>query len=1402
MANKFLNGIEVSSSAVVDGGSLSTGSTILDIQGSQGQLFSVTNSLVGDLFSVSDISGVPILNVNSSGAVNIDGTLSLGDSNKIQLGASQDLQIYHDGSNSYIQDTGTGDLIISADNDLTFKDGSGNIMANMNASNSVELMFGNSKKFETTSTGVSVTGSISAITASGHSFMLGNSNNTSSADTSGFRLHQSSYTDGRYTHRFRKYDQGGGVPLYIDGSVGTANIFTALARFGTYTGESKTFEVFGTIGATNLSGTNTGDQDLSGYSTTSHNHDGRYLRTHARYSDDLDTINSSGVYIWDVSEADDEPTGAGDGLLTIKYWDSSNWATASFQDFHNRTLHIKSKKSGTWQSDWAQVWTTDQLTTTNKANYDTAYTHSQATHAPTDAEANVQADWNATSGDALILNKPTVVEPGLLYRQTGANDSASIGPGWITVAKNQSSRRHGEVIVSDSESSDHAFIRIDWMRSYADSNFSVLNVGGHANRITGVRVLSQDSDDTYGWKYLQVYVTVASVYGTRVHTLGTPRGYTNHTSMTPILENTKTGYSVHGNALEDLDTSSLAAEEGLTVGGDIAVGGTVDGVDISALPTSFAPTDAEANVQADWNATTGDALILNKPTIPTDFVSATTGGNFGGNLSVHTGASTGSLSVGRTSDQSIKLYITDTNNSITAAQDSDSNSEHNFILNRTFAGTGANNFKIQKGGTDQFTLNSSGLATFAGSVQITGALTVNGTTTTINTATVEVEDNILQLNTTQGTPDTATATTSGISIYRGVDENDVAITEASLIFDDGDDTWDLTNNLTVAGDVTGSNLSGTNTGDQDLSGYLTSLPSHNHDDRYYTETEIDAQNVTLNETLAALRGWVPGFSNSDDSSLTWDRTEDALRINSSTDTSIGAVYKAMRVIAGMTIRVTVTVKGDVAGTDGLYLRLQKHDGNLPDGKTHVSHDEAGSSEFVQEDDSEILTWYENGAISTDWVTHEKDVTITSGGYISFLVLNWTGNSNDSVWVKTPDIQIVTAATSATVVTNANLTGGVTSVGNAATVVTNANLTGHVTSVGNAAVLGSFTTAELNAAISDGSINIDQTLPTDFVSAASGGTFSGNIDASNLSGTNTGDNSANTHSSLFIDRGSIDVTTSSGGSNSNPFDNAHTETKISENGMRTLTYTGASAFMYTFANGGSASVVQYGAHYNGNDFYMRTRTDGSTWNNWRKLYHDNNIPTWNQNTTGNAATASSATIASRVTINSGFSGTYPMLVEVESSGIIYNNTNVTYNGTSNTLTSPNFSGNLTGNVTGNVTGSAGSVAWGNITSRPYIVNASNNSATATTTIANVAHATYTAAFFDFVIKNGTNVRAGTVYACHNGASTPLVEFAETSTVDLGDTSDVTLAVDISGANMRLRATTTSSTWTIKSLIRAI
>ena len=52
-----------------------SGSTILDIQGSQGQLFSVVDSLSGSLFAVKDISGYSILDVDSSKTVSLTGPL-------------------------------------------------------------------------------------------------------------------------------------------------------------------------------------------------------------------------------------------------------------------------------------------------------------------------------------------------------------------------------------------------------------------------------------------------------------------------------------------------------------------------------------------------------------------------------------------------------------------------------------------------------------------------------------------------------------------------------------------------------------------------------------------------------------------------------------------------------------------------------------------------------------------------------------------------------------------------------------------------------------------------------------------------------------------------------------------------------------------------------------------------------------------------------------------------------------------------------------------------------------------------------------------------------------------------------------------------------------------------------
>lgn len=83
------------------------------------------------------------------------------DKSYIALGTGKDLQIYHDGIHSYIEDTGTGDLRIKSNGTSIA------LLANANEdmvlaipNGAVNLYYNNSKKFETTSTGVNITGSM------------------------------------------------------------------------------------------------------------------------------------------------------------------------------------------------------------------------------------------------------------------------------------------------------------------------------------------------------------------------------------------------------------------------------------------------------------------------------------------------------------------------------------------------------------------------------------------------------------------------------------------------------------------------------------------------------------------------------------------------------------------------------------------------------------------------------------------------------------------------------------------------------------------------------------------------------------------------------------------------------------------------------------------------------------------------------------------------------------------------------------------------------------------------------------------------------------------------------------------------------------------------------------------
>jgi hypothetical protein len=85
------------------------------------------------------------------------GDLNMADNAKINFGASDDLQIYHDGSNSYIQEGGTGQLVIRAE-DLRLQDANGTNWLQADTDGAVRLYHNNSRKLATTSTGISVTG--------------------------------------------------------------------------------------------------------------------------------------------------------------------------------------------------------------------------------------------------------------------------------------------------------------------------------------------------------------------------------------------------------------------------------------------------------------------------------------------------------------------------------------------------------------------------------------------------------------------------------------------------------------------------------------------------------------------------------------------------------------------------------------------------------------------------------------------------------------------------------------------------------------------------------------------------------------------------------------------------------------------------------------------------------------------------------------------------------------------------------------------------------------------------------------------------------------------------------------------------------------------------------------------
>ena len=125
--------------------------------------FSQTDTLTEVLSFGNTTSGYDI-------AVSAGDDITFTDTSKILMGASSDLQIYHDGANSYIKDAGTGNLEILADSLSLLNAAGSEYYARFYTNGAAYLYHNGIARLNTSGTGAEVTGDLvvtGTITGSG-----------------------------------------------------------------------------------------------------------------------------------------------------------------------------------------------------------------------------------------------------------------------------------------------------------------------------------------------------------------------------------------------------------------------------------------------------------------------------------------------------------------------------------------------------------------------------------------------------------------------------------------------------------------------------------------------------------------------------------------------------------------------------------------------------------------------------------------------------------------------------------------------------------------------------------------------------------------------------------------------------------------------------------------------------------------------------------------------------------------------------------------------------------------------------------------------------------------------------------------------------------------------------------
>jgi trimeric autotransporter adhesin len=189
-------------------------SSTLGVTGAATFSSTVAGAFNGTLGATTPSTGA-FTTLSASGEISANGGIALGDSDQATFGDGDDLKLYHTGSHSYIDENGTGNLYIGSNNGAgVYIQGSGETLASFVDDGAVTLYHDSAAKLATTSTGIDVTGTVTA------DKLITDSN----VDAASFTSASSTYVDinnGTVTGRLQT--------ISSDFFIGTATVGTSLA---------------------------------------------------------------------------------------------------------------------------------------------------------------------------------------------------------------------------------------------------------------------------------------------------------------------------------------------------------------------------------------------------------------------------------------------------------------------------------------------------------------------------------------------------------------------------------------------------------------------------------------------------------------------------------------------------------------------------------------------------------------------------------------------------------------------------------------------------------------------------------------------------------------------------------------------------------------------------------------------------------------------------------------------------------------------------------------------------------------------------------------------------------------------------------------------------------------------